>query len=135
MTRAKIGIAVVERDGKYLVGTRGPDGPLPGFSEFPGGKCHPGESPADCARRECFEETGLEVEPLELLHNQQHDYPDVAVDLFFWRCVPRVAREIAADHNGYRWLPAAELPRLKFPAGNQQVIAKLCRGLPTATRN
>jgi len=128
LSRTRIGIAVVEHEEKYLVGTRGPDGPLPGFSEFPGGKCHPDEAPADCARRECFEETGLEVDAVELLHNQQHDYPDVAVDLFFWRCVPRDPRQIAADHNGYRWLPAAELLRLTFPAGNVAVIAMLgCR--------
>jgi len=28
---------------------------------FPGGKAEPGESPAQAAARECFEETGLEV--------------------------------------------------------------------------
>ena len=129
MTRAQIGIAVVEHEGKYLVGTRGPDGPLPGYSEFPGGKCHPGEAPAECARRECFEETGLEVEPLELLHDQQHDYPHVAVDLHFWRCRARDPSKVAADHNGYRWLPASELATRTFPEGNAAVIAMLGRGL------
>ena len=57
----RIGIAVVESNGKFLIGVRSPDGPLPGFHEFPGGKLHPGETPEACAVRECLEETGLDV--------------------------------------------------------------------------
>ena len=49
----RIGIAVVEHEGRYLVGTRGPDGPLAGYAEFPGGKCLPDELPEMCAIREC----------------------------------------------------------------------------------
>ena len=49
----RIGIAVVEHAGRYLVGIRGPDVPLAGYAEFPGGKCLPNESPEDCAVREC----------------------------------------------------------------------------------
>ena len=54
-----IGIAVVEQAGHFLIGTRGPDVPLAGFAEFPGGKCYEEEAAEDCAVRECLEETGL----------------------------------------------------------------------------
>ena len=57
----RIGIAVVEQAGHYLVGLRGPDVPLAGYAEFPGGKCLPNESPEDGAVRECREESGLLV--------------------------------------------------------------------------
>ena len=53
MTSLKqVGIAVVEHAGRYLVGVRGPDVPLAGFAEFPGGKFLINESPFDCAIRE-----------------------------------------------------------------------------------
>ncbi len=122
MSRAQIGIAVVEHNGKYLVGRRGPDGPLAGFAEFPGGKCREEESPEACACRECFEETGLEVEPLELLLNQQHDYDHASVDLSFWHCKPSDPAKVMADHQGYRWVSAAELPSLNFPPANEHVV-------------
>lgn len=130
MAATVIGIAVVEHRGMYLVGTRGPDAPLAGLAEFPGGKCRAGESPAECARRECREESGLDVEPVELLHNTRHDYPEVTVDLHFWRC--RVADEsaVAAEHTGFRWVPLAELSLLEFPAGNKEVIALLSGSAP-----
>ncbi len=120
-----IGIAIVEHDGKYLIGTRGPDVPLPGYSEFPGGKCEPGELPAACACRECLEETGLMVESVELLLNVQHAYDHGIVDLHFWRCRPVDAELVNDNHNGYRWMQASDLMSFRFPDGNARVIAML----------
>ncbi len=82
----RIGIAIVECAGQYLVGQRGADGPLAGYAEFPGGKCHPDELPHETARRECREETGLDVTPLELIEEKIFTYPHGEVHLFFWRC-------------------------------------------------
>ena len=56
----RVGIAVVEHDRKYLVGVRGPTGPLAGYDEFPGGKCIGYETAAACAVRECMEEKLLQ---------------------------------------------------------------------------
>lgn len=39
----------------------------PGQWAFPGGRIEPGESAQDCARRECQEEIGLDLEPGSLL--------------------------------------------------------------------
>jgi 8-oxo-dGTP diphosphatase len=125
VARSPIGIAVVEYKGKFLVGMRGPEGPLAGCAEFPGGKCRHGESPADCARRECLEETGLDVEPLELLLEIAYDYPHGAVQLDFWHCKVANPENVATDHNGFRWVPLNELSHLTFPEANKPVIALL----------
>lgn len=122
---AVIGVAVVEEGGRYLVGVRGPEGPLPGLAEFPGGKCLPGESPRECARRECLEETGLEVEPLELLLNEPFTYPHGAVDLHFWLCRPVSGGAVGAEHKGFRWVAAGELQTLRFPDANRALIERL----------
>jgi ADP-ribose pyrophosphatase YjhB (NUDIX family) len=61
---------------------------------LPGGILEAGESPAECARREAFEETGLHVEPLRLaavLSGPQHNvrYPNgdrVQQVTFFFAC-------------------------------------------------
>ncbi len=42
--RVEIAIAVVERDGEYLIGQRPEGATLAGYWEFPGGKVEPGES-------------------------------------------------------------------------------------------
>ena len=120
-----IGIAVVESFGKYLVGVRGPDVPLAGCAEFPGGKCLDNEAPFDCAVRECFEESGLAVVPLRLLYQCVFDYPHDQVELNFVLCQPCRAADVLDHHEGFSWVKAQDLCRLKFPAANIAVIELL----------
>ena len=120
----RIGIAVVQQRGTVLVGVRGPDGPLPGKAEFPGGKCHPDEPAADCAVRECLEETGLAVTPLGLLHETEFQYPHGAVHLSFFDCRP-TAHPVPEPQGNFRWHPRSDLGSLPFPDGNREVVRQL----------
>ena len=122
----RIGIAVVEHAGHYLIGTRGPDGPLPGYAEFPGGKCLPDESAEACAVRECLEETQLAVTVDRLLLRLEHTYSHATVDLHFYLCHPTEVVSVRDEHHGFRWTPASELPRLKHPEANAPVVELLC---------
>ncbi len=124
-TPTQIGIAVVEHRGKYLVGQRRGSEPLAGYAEFPGGKCQPDETTGLCARRECLEETGLEVQAVDLIMRRTYTYPHGTFDLHFWLCRPGPRAQIAESHKGYRWVPAAELSSLKFPEANQPLIEVL----------
>lgn len=123
LSRQRIGIAVVEHAGCFLVGIRGDEGPLPGFAEFPGGKCQDDESPEHCAVRECVEETGLTVEIVDLLYQCDHDYPHGAVALHFYLCRP--CGSVAERHRQFEWMPAARLRDLQFPTANQPVVELL----------
>ena len=58
---------IVEQDGKVLLVQRNNE-PLRGFWTFPAGFVDAYEDPLEAARRECLEETGLEVSVTELLH-------------------------------------------------------------------
>jgi len=53
--------AVIERDGRYLVGRRPESKRHAGLWEFPGGKVRPGESPRAGLARELREELGIEL--------------------------------------------------------------------------
>lgn len=52
------GVAFLDDDGRILLGRRSDDGSWC----LPSGRLEPGESFAECARRECLEELGREVE-------------------------------------------------------------------------
>lgn len=122
----EIAIAVVEWDGRYLVGVRGDDVVLAGYNEFPGGKVKAGETPERAAERECLEETGIAVEALALvLPVVEHRYEHDTVRLHFYRCQPR---EITtAPRPPYRWVEARELTQLRFPEANRGLIEILER--------
>lgn len=122
MEPVRIGVAVVEHQGRFLVGIRRKGQVLEGRAEFPGGKCQAQETAANCAERECLEETGLTVTADRLLDRRQHEYPHGLVALEFWLC--RVTGP-ADPARGFRWADRRELTRLPFPEANQHVIEQL----------
>lgn len=119
----RIGIAVVEQDGRYLVGVRDASQTLAGKAEFPGGKCVSDETPRDAAVRECMEETGLSVESIELLYATEHTYSHASVAIEFWLCHSTDGN--AQPSNGFRWFPRDELITLDFPEANRPMLELL----------
>ena len=131
--RTQIAIAIVEREGRFLVGERGAETSLAGLAEFPGGKVAIGETPEQAAARECLEETGLSVlvgvaEPVV-----EHDYAHDRVALHFFHCAPQDAdRE---PRPPFRWVTRAGLFELAFPAANRGLLERLVAGEPPAGAN
>lgn len=118
-----IAIAVVEDNERFLVGLRPEGVALAGFHEFPGGKVEPGELPAQAAVRECLEETGLLVEVIDAFPEHVHQYQHGRVRLLFFRC--RTKQPETQPQAPFRWIERAELGSLRFPDGNDALLAAL----------
>ena len=121
--RVQIAIAVVEDQGRWLIGRREADRALAGLWEFPGGKIEPGESAAAAAVRECLEETGAAVEVVGAYPPATHDYEHAAVDLHFLAC--RLVEQTRPLPERFRWVATAELSRYDFPAANAALLSLL----------
>ncbi len=119
----KIAIAILEQDGRYLLGTRQAGTHLAGKTEFPGGKCESGESIQDCLVRESLEEAGIDIIPVVEFYRTQHSYSHADVDLHFWICKP--ADQNCTIIDSHFWVSASELSQYSFPEANQPVIEKL----------
>jgi len=119
-----IAIAVVEHEGRFLVGQRPPGVPLAGLWEFPGGKIEPGETPEAAAVRECREEAGLAALPLFRYPEHVHEYEHGRFQLCFIAC-QLAANSASQPQAPYRWADRSELQSLSFPAGNAELIARL----------
>jgi mutator protein MutT len=115
---------VIERGGAYLVTRRQRGVHLEGYWEFPGGKCEPGESLAECLRRELKEELGVDAEVRDEILAVTHEYPERSVELHFLACTlagsptPLIGQEM-------RWVPRAELKALQFPPADDELVARL----------
>lgn len=119
----EIAVAVIERDGMFLVGKRPEGVPLAGYHEFPGGKVQPGEQPAEAARRECLEETGLDIRVGARYPEVVYPYDHAVVRLHFFAA--EVLDPAAAPTAPFVWAPRAELAKLTFPPANDALIAWL----------
>jgi 8-oxo-dGTP diphosphatase len=121
----KAGIGLIGRGGRFLVRMRPAGTVYAGFWEFPGGKCEPGELPAQTVERECLEETGLRVAVGRLRHRTRYRYPHGLVELHFYDCTPEDKSAEPAAESGFRWAAAAELATLRFPEANEAVVHEL----------
>ena len=126
MTPVVVVAAVIERRGSFLLTLR-PDGThLAGHWEFPGGKVHDSETHAEALRREIVEELDVVARVGELVHTVIHVYPEKTVQLFFYACdldgeaTPMMGQEM-------RWVARAELPTLRCPEADRDLIAMLTR--------
>jgi 8-oxo-dGTP diphosphatase len=116
--------AVIERDDAFLLTLR-PDGThLAGHWEFPGGKCHAGESHAEALQRELLEELDVEAEVGPPVHAVTHAYPEKTVALHFYRCTLRGAPRPQLGQQ-MRWVPRGELSALPFPEADADLIRLL----------
>lgn len=118
-----IAIAVVEHEGRFLIGQRPAGAALAGLWEFPGGKIEPGESAEEAAARECREEAGIEVEPLFRYPQRDESYSHDRVRLHFIGCRP--LSESVAPRAPFRWVKREELNRYAFPTGNAEILELL----------
>jgi 8-oxo-dGTP diphosphatase len=128
-----IAIAVIKhpKDGRILIAQRKADVHLAHFWEFPGGKCHPGETLRQAVRRETLEEVGLEIDILEEWPAIVHDYPGRTVTLypFLSRALSDAARPLG--NSQIAWVTLTELPDYDFPEANAPIIRRLLRTKPS----
>lgn len=111
--------ALVVADGRVLLGRRSVE-PHRGAWDVPGGYLEPWEDPLDGVRREVLEETGLRIEPGEILAILVDDYDDPTVytfNVYYLATVlggdPRPADDVAE----LRWFGPDELPPVAFASG------------------
>ena len=121
--RIEIAIAVVEHEGRFLIGLRGQGAALSGYWEFPGGKIENGESPEVAAVRECLEETGLETRVMGNYPAVTHDYDHACVRLHFLACASVEQRRPLPSR--FHWVPASQLAEYPFPPANAGLLELL----------
>jgi len=128
--RYQIGAGVIWKGDQLLISQRPLKGLLGGLWEFPGGKQEPGESLAQCVRREIKEELGVEVRVGKALARVDHAYTHFKITLHAYACRYLRGKPRPLGVRDWRWVKPAQLRRFAFPAANQPIIEKLLSALP-----
>lgn len=123
----QVAAAVIEHRGRYLITCREAGVHLAGYWEFPGGKREADETFEACARREVFEEVGIEITAPELLTITRYDYPDKSVELHFFTCSLSRGEPRPLGCVDCRWVSPGELAGYAFPPADGPVVAHLLK--------
>jgi A/G-specific adenine glycosylase len=118
----EIVVAVIARDGQYLIGKRPSAGLLGGLWEFPGGKVEAGESHQAALVRECREELGVEVKTGGLIATVQHAYTHLRVTLNVYRCTLVKGTPKPRRHAELCWVSPGHFDNYAFPKANHKFL-------------
>jgi 8-oxo-dGTP diphosphatase len=132
--RPILGVGALILDGDSVLLVQRGNEPLRGYWSLPGGAVETGERLADALRREVREETGLEIEILQLFEVFERILPDesgaarhhyVLID-YLCRAVAGTARP-GDDAMDVRWIPRSDLDGYEITPGTLAVIEKAFR--------
>ena len=111
--------AILEREGRVLIGRRQPAQAHPQKWEFPGGKVEPGESPPQALTRELEEELGIREAAGEEIARYEYTYPGRApITLFFFRITSYQGEPRNLIFHEMRWESRESLGRFDFVEGD-----------------
>ena len=118
-------VAIIERNGRYLIQKRPSSGLLANLWEFPGGKREQGETLEEALAREVREELGVEVREARPLATVKHAYTEYRVTLHAFAC--EIVGETKADPKRLRWVSPKGLRRYPVPSGTARILDRLSR--------
>ncbi len=98
--------------------------------EFLGGKVEAGETKAQALVRECREEIGVMVEPLEEIIAVTHEYPDLTVHLTLIAAQIVSGEVTLYEHQDARWVNAGEAQRFELCPADRELLELIRDRLP-----
>jgi mutator protein MutT len=115
--------AVIERDGRVLIGQRKAGGNHPFKWEFPGGKVEADETPEAAVVRELNEELGIHPHIAGEITRYQYQYPGRSrILLIFYRVVDFEGEPQNLDFAQLQWVLPRRLRDLDFLEGDLDFI-------------
>ena len=115
--------AILERDGRILIGRRKPGQSHPLQWEFPGGKVEPGETPEQALTRELEEELGIREAAGPEIMRYTYAYPGKnPIELIFYRVTSFLGEPRNLVFHEMCWEPASNLGSFDFVEGDRDFL-------------
>ncbi|MBI1319298.1 MAG: A/G-specific adenine glycosylase [Candidatus Hydrogenedens sp.] len=119
-------VAVVRRDGQYLLVKRPEEGLLGGLWEFPSFETRPGQSHQQVLEAGCKTGLKLPVKPGGMVSAVSHAYTHFKVTMTVYRCTPLNGKDPKpSEHTEFTWAARSEFEAFAFPKAVHKFIGLL----------
>lgn len=126
----RVTAGLLERDGKFLLALRKAGKHMGRKWEFPGGKIHPGETPAECLRRELAEELGIETRIGELLGTARFTDGTVDLEILLYRAEHLAGSLTLHEHEAVAWVAPDRLESYDLADSDRELVRRTILKLP-----
>ena len=124
--KVKVVAAVIENENQeILCALRSTNMMIPNMWEFPGGKIEGSETLKDAIEREIKEELACEVEFIDSLNDNTHEYDKFIVNLITVRCRLVTGTPRISEHSKLIWLRRENLLSLKWAPADIPAVEQL----------
>lgn len=117
-------VALIDVDGRVLLGQRPEGKPMAGLWEFPGGKVEAGETPEVALIRELEEELGIDTweSCLAPLTFASHSYNDFHLLMPLFACRKWEGTPKSRENQALKWVRPNELRNYRMPEADIPLI-------------
>ncbi|WP_293439983.1 (deoxy)nucleoside triphosphate pyrophosphohydrolase [Planktotalea sp.] len=117
-------VALIDLDGRILLGQRPEGKSMAGLWEFPGGKVEEGETPEAALIRELQEELGIDTwaSCLAPLNFASHTYENFHLLMPLFACRKWEGIPQSRENQALRWVKARDLSKYPMPAADIPLI-------------
>ena len=117
-------VALIDADGRVLLGRRPEGKSMAGLWEFPGGKVEPGETPESALIRELHEELGIDTwaSCLAPLSFASHGYPDFHLLMPLFACRRWQGTPQSREGQALKWVRPESLRDYPMPPADLPLI-------------
>ena len=117
-------VALIDLDGRVLLGQRPEGKSMAGLWEFPGGKVEPGETPEIALIRELQEELGIDTwaSCLAPLTFASHSYDDFHLLMPLFACRKWKGTPQSREGQALQWVRPNQLHDYPMPAADKPLI-------------
>lgn len=121
--------ALIEKDGKILIGQRRSDDRHGLKWEFPGGKVEANEAPREALKRELQEELGIDADIGREIARYEYQYPKRTPILLMFYEIPGYRGEMRSQcFEQILWESRSNLANYDFLDGDTDFVRRLARG-------
>jgi len=121
----EVACAIIIKNKKILVTQRSEEMALPLKWEFPGGKVEVDETPKACLKREIKEELNIEINILEKLKNNTHNYESFSIKLIPYIATIQSGEIKLSEHKTYRFVKTGDLLNLDWAEADLPIVQQL----------